>query len=122
MRRSFGALLWDMQKAGRRIREYTAGMSLEDYRQNTLVKSAVERNFMILGEAMVNAGKYFPTESEELGERRGVIGFRNQLVHCYEQIDDEKVWGIIHLYLPELVTKLDQLIPPLLAESPHTNS
>jgi uncharacterized protein with HEPN domain len=52
MQRDLGAYLWDMAKAIGHIQSFTAGMSYEEYIASSLVQSAVEREFEIIGEAM----------------------------------------------------------------------
>jgi uncharacterized protein with HEPN domain len=45
-------LLWDMLAAARRIEKFTLGKTFDDYRDDELLKSGVERQFEIIGEAM----------------------------------------------------------------------
>ena len=42
--------LFDMDKALRALRQFTAGKSVEIYRDDLLLQSAVERQFQIFGE------------------------------------------------------------------------
>ncbi|WP_250121471.1 HepT-like ribonuclease domain-containing protein [Chroococcidiopsis sp. CCMEE 29] len=42
------ASLWDMVQAVRRIQEFTANLSFEDYQESILIQSAVERQLEIL--------------------------------------------------------------------------
>jgi uncharacterized protein with HEPN domain len=37
---------------------------------------------------------------------RGVVAFRNLVVHQYWQVDLDRVWGIVKKDLPDLVRKL----------------
>jgi uncharacterized protein with HEPN domain/uncharacterized protein (DUF1778 family) len=45
------AYLWDMLQASQRIKNFSQNVSPEDYQQNILLQSAVERQLEILGEA-----------------------------------------------------------------------
>ena len=71
-----------------------------DYQNNMLLKRAIERNLEIIGEAvnkilMMDAD--FPIENA-----RKMVGLRNHIVHAYDNISDENIWGIIINHLPRL--------------------
>jgi len=44
--------LYDIQQAARRFQRFTADKTLDDYRNDELLQSAVERQFEIIGEAV----------------------------------------------------------------------
>jgi uncharacterized protein with HEPN domain len=50
-------LLYDMQQAAMAIAEFTAGKTLDDYRTDRMLRSAVERQFEIIGEALAQLTK-----------------------------------------------------------------
>ena len=52
--------LWDMQQAALNIERFTEGEDVETYRANVLLRSAVERQFEIIGEALRQALAPFP--------------------------------------------------------------
>ena len=52
MRSDVRALLYDIQNAIFRIEKYVAGMNYADYEKNEMARDAVERNFIIVGEAI----------------------------------------------------------------------
>lgn len=63
------------------------------YQENKMLRRAVEREFEIIGEAMNKLDKLnpeFPITSKEQ-----IIGLRNRVIHGYDKIDDEIVWGVI---------------------------
>jgi uncharacterized protein with HEPN domain len=41
-----------------------------------------------------------------------IIGFRHRLVHDYPRIELPKVWGVVQNYVPDLIAKLEPLVPP----------
>ena len=45
-------LLWDAQQAAERIARFTAGKGFTDYEADDLLRSAVERQFEVIGEAL----------------------------------------------------------------------
>ncbi|MBM3554684.1 MAG: hypothetical protein FJX47_03920 [Alphaproteobacteria bacterium] len=44
--------LWDARRAGEAIRAFVEGRDFADYRRNLMLRSAVERQFEIIGEAL----------------------------------------------------------------------
>jgi uncharacterized protein with HEPN domain len=44
--------LWDIGRARERILQFTAGRSFGDYTRDAMLRSAVERQFEIIGEAL----------------------------------------------------------------------
>ena len=82
--------------------------SYDNYRQNTLLKRAIERNLEIIGEAMNRILKEDPGFLIENSKR--IISLRNQIIHGYDSVSDESIWGIINLHIPKLKTEIDSLI------------
>lgn len=110
------AYLWDVQQAANAIEEFIAGLDAEGYAQNALVQAAVERQFEIIGEALNQLSKVSPELARQVPNLRGIIGFRNVLIHGYAAIDDARVWQITERSLPDLrkavSTLLAELGPP----------
>lgn len=107
MQRKLDVFLWETRKYAREIVDLTASLTLSEYKQDRL---AVERVFTILGECLVRMRKHFPNEFAMLDAGTPVVGFRNQLVHLYEQIGDEAVWQIIEDALPPMILQLTRMI------------
>ncbi|MEQ1891975.1 MAG: HepT-like ribonuclease domain-containing protein [Planctomycetota bacterium] len=103
-------LLHDMREAGRRVLEFTRGRTLADYRSDALLRSAVERQFEIIGEALSQLSKIDRETAEQIPERRGIISFRNILIHSYAAIDETLVWGVVESKLPEMLRTIDLLL------------
>ena len=96
----------DAVEACQKIQEYTAGHTLESYRQNSLRVDAVERRFEILGEAfnrIITADPSFRDHFPEVGK---IIGARNRIAHGYDTVDDEVVWTAAQDNVPALMDKL----------------
>lgn len=109
MKRDAKAYLHDIQEAGRHILEFTAGMSIEDYRRNEMLKAAVERKFAIIGEVLVRRREDYPELLKHLSNPEKVIGFRNVLVHGYHIVEDSTVWSAIESNLPVLLREVEIL-------------
>jgi uncharacterized protein with HEPN domain len=102
--------LFDMQEAVELIVRFTDGRSLDEYSADAMLRSAVERQFEILGEALGKLAKLDPTLAERISDHRRIIAFRNVLIHDYDAILDEVVWGVIETQLPSLRTLLSELL------------
>lgn len=75
----------------------------EEYKSDLKTKRAVERNLEIIGEAtnrILNKDSNF-----ELSNSRKIIGLRNRIIHGYDVISDELIWGIIN-DLPKLKSEV----------------
>ncbi|NTU70960.1 MAG: DUF86 domain-containing protein [Coriobacteriia bacterium] len=93
--------LADVLAAADAIDQFVEGETLESYRADLKLRSAVERQFEIIGEALNEGRTADPALIETIPRAGAIIGFRNQLIHGYSLVDDEIVWGNVEL-LPEL--------------------
>ena len=102
--------LWDIRDAAKLILESTAEISLEDYEENQLLRSAVERQFEIIGEATRRLANNDITIAEQITDYKTIIGFRNRIIHEYDNITNRTVWEIIQHNLPTLLTEVTNLL------------
>jgi uncharacterized protein with HEPN domain len=102
--------LFDMQQAAEHIARFTAGRTFEDYAADLMLRSAVERQFEILGEALGKLRKLDLELAGRIPDHRRIIAFRNVLVHGYDAILDEVVWGVVETQLPSLRVTLAKLL------------
>jgi uncharacterized protein with HEPN domain len=107
------AYLYDISVACARIAEFTAGRTIEDYRQDAMVRSAVERQFEIIGEALNLLRRDAPDTAGRISDASRIIAFRNRLIHGYATVSDEVVWGVIEASLPMLVRDVECLLTEL---------
>ena len=103
-------LLWDAQKAAERVARFTAGKSFADYEQDELLRSAVERQLEIVGEALSRLRRIDPATAATIRDIDRIVGFRNIVVHGYATLDDRIVWGIVESHVQALRVQLDKLI------------
>jgi uncharacterized protein with HEPN domain len=106
-------LLYDMKMSAERIGRFTVGKTLDDYLRDEYFRSAVERQFEIIGEAMARLIKRDRATAEKITEYRGIAGFRNALIHGYDSIDDDTTWRIITTKHPILLKEVSEMMPPL---------
>ena len=59
------------------------------------MRSSVEREFIIIGEAMAALSRTMPETFASITHARRIVDFRNQLTHEYPTVDDALVWAII---------------------------
>jgi uncharacterized protein with HEPN domain len=92
--RSPAAYLSDVIAACDGIETVLAGVDLAAYQRDRAVRSAVEREFTIIGEAVNALTRREPDLATGVSHARLIVGFRNQLVHDYASVDDETVYAI----------------------------
>lgn len=92
------------------VLEQTAGRTLAEYEGDLLLRSAVERSFEIIGEALARIERTDPATAGRISEYRKIIGFRNRLAHGYETTDHAVVWAIIQGALPVLKGEVEGLL------------
>jgi uncharacterized protein with HEPN domain len=105
-----GKLLWDAGKAVERIERFIRGKSFSDYQADDLLRSAVERQFEIIGEALNQLRRVDPAAASTIPDLPRIVGFRNVLIHGYATVDDRVVWGVVESSLAPLRESLAQLL------------
>ena len=71
-----------------------------------MLRAAVERQFEIVGEALVQLAKLDEKLAARISEHRRIIAFRNILIHGYADVDDRLVWDVVETKLPVLRREL----------------
>ena len=110
MERDPRAFLWDVQQAALAIEQFIHGLDATSYADNALVRSAVERQFEIVGEALNRLSKVSPDLAQKIPNLREIIGLRNILIHGYASIDHARVWKIAVDLAPELKAVVSALL------------
>lgn len=111
MKADIPAPLHDVRCAGCAIRDFVAGKTFADYVSDELLRSAVERKFQIMGEALTRIKREEPALIERIRDGNSIIAFRNILVHGYDSIDDRIVWNVIEEDLAALIADVERLLP-----------
>jgi uncharacterized protein with HEPN domain len=102
--------LFDISRACQRLKDFTAGKALVDYSADAMLRSAVERQFEIIGEALNQALRQEPALGRRISDTSRIVAFRNQLIHGYAEIADDVVWGVLETDLPEISREVDALL------------
>ncbi len=102
--------LFDIKLAIEEIDSYFENepRNFDNYKRNSLLKRAIERNLEIIGEALNRILREDPDFPIENAKR--IIGLRNQIIHGYDSISDENIWGILTIHLPKLKSNIASLI------------
>ena len=103
-------LLEDVRDAAAFVRQATEGKTLDDYRNDRLLRQAIERNFEIIGEAVGRLAKADPATASKIGDYQQIISFRNVLIHGYDLVDEAQVWQVIRTNLPTLEAEVSALL------------
>ena len=74
--------LWDALQAAERAGRFVQGKTFADYLQDELLRSAVERQVEIVGEALGQLRKVDPTTAATIADLPQAVGLRNVLVHA----------------------------------------
>ena len=117
MKRDPRAFLSDVIEAGQAIQQAVAGINLDDYCNRRLIRSSVEREFTIIGEALNQLSQRDKDRFAQIDQAPQIISFRNKLTHEYAIINDQLVWGVIQNSLPALLKKCIQLLSDLEGET-----
>jgi len=110
MRLEARKLLYDVQQAAQLVRRFTQGLSLADYSADPMVRSAVERQLEIIGEALGKLARFDSDLAAKVGDFRRIIAFRNLLIHGYDSVADDVVWGVVEKDVPPLLENLAGLL------------
>lgn len=94
------------------IETYTRNVDIDEFTDNSMMRFACIKQIEIIGEASNHVTKATQVRFEEI-EWRKIIGLRNIVVHEYFGIDFEVIWGIIKSDIPDLKTKIENILNQL---------
>ena len=103
--------LWDMLESAKGVQTMISGMRFDQYCTDRRTKRAVEREIEIIGEAARKVSDAFQKAHPEVPWRK-IISQRHKLAHEYGEIQDEILWRVATLHVPDLIRKLAPLVPP----------
>jgi uncharacterized protein with HEPN domain len=104
------AWLYDILNAIREIEGFFVDTpkDFHHYQSDLRTKRAVERNIEIIGEAMNRILK--KNDSFEISNARKLVDVRNRIIHGYDSVSDEVIWGILIRHLPILHDEVEKLL------------
>lgn len=110
MERTINKTLEDILSAISEIDSFfeTRSKRYEVYLSDVCLRRAVERNVTIIGEAMNRLLKLAP--DIEITAARRIVDTRNYVIHGYDSVTDDIMWGIIIRHLPLLKAEVEKLL------------
>lgn len=80
----------------------------EIYQNDLKTKRAVERNIEIIGEAMSRILK--EDNHIQISNSKKIVDVRNRIIHGYDSVSDDVIWGIVIKNLPVLQKEVGDLL------------
>ena len=102
--------LYDIEQAIKEIESYVAHKTYEQFTSESMLQSAIERQFEIIGEALCRIRKADEHFLSKIADADKIIGFRNVIAHGYDIIDAKIVWDAMRFNLPKLKTEIQKLL------------
>ena len=102
--------LFDILSSINEIESYFVNQSMQfqNYQKDLRTKRAVERNVEIIGEAM---NRILKENSEiQISDSRKIVAVRNRIIHGYDSVSDEVIWGIVIKQLPILKAEVEKML------------
>lgn len=121
MTRKTKCYLWDMLQAIDAVFQYTAGKQLVDYRNDPMLRDAVERRLIVITEALTQLDRLGVTLSGRISDYKEIIGLRIILVHGYHKVEDGAIWQIVEKDLASLRDEISPLLAEYLPAAPDSD-
>ena len=102
--------LHDAVRACEAIQEFVSDVVFAEYRNDLLLRSGVERQLEIIGEALGQAANEGEEIEEQIPAIPRIVALRNRVIHGYDTVDDEIVWDIVQNNVPTLRDQLQDLL------------
>jgi len=104
------AYLWDMYQAALEISHFVTSMRFYDFENNKMVRYAVERQLLVIGEAANHVSESFKARHPHI-PWKSIIAQRNILAHEYGEILVERIWRVATEKIPEFIKAIEPLVP-----------
>lgn len=99
-----------IEQAGRRVIAYTQGVTYGEYLEDDMRSAAVERQLIIIGEALRRLERLDWNTAQQIADRRRIIKSRNALVHRFEHVRHTRVWIAAQINLPRMLGEVESLL------------
>jgi len=96
--------------ACRALEQFVEARTFDEYEQNLMLRSVVERQLEVIGEALGQARQADETLETRLPKLPRIVALRNRVIHGYDTVDDEIIWDIVQTNVPGLEEQLTALL------------
>jgi len=79
-----------------------------EFQEDLKTQRAIERNIEIIGEAVGRILKLSPDFPVQ--NARKIVDTRNRIIHGYDSVSKDIIWGIVIRDLPKLETEIKRLL------------
>jgi uncharacterized protein with HEPN domain len=101
--------LKDIEQAIAEIRSFIQDIQdFKKFQSDLKTKRAVERNIEIIGEAMSRILKADP--GIQISHSEKIVATRNRIIHGYDAVSEEILWGIVTNSLADLEQEVNELL------------
>lgn len=97
-----------IRDAAKKILKYCEKRTFDDFVTDDMLHDGVLRNFQVIGEAAKRVPDDIRTQHPEIPWQH-MAGFRNVVVHDYDDLNIETIWFTIENDIPELLRAIEQL-------------
>lgn len=94
------------------MEDFTFDMAFEQFREDPKTVAAVERKFLVIGEAAVRLGRDAPLIVADVPWRQ-IRDLGNLLRHAYDKVDLEIIWRTVTDDLPPLKAAVSKALRAL---------
>ena len=102
--------LYEIERASSSILEIADGKTFEDYERDWMLRGAIEREFMIIGEAMARLEHRHPDVAARITDRAAILKVRDALAYEHRGTNQPTVWGAVGASLPTLRREVEALM------------
>ncbi|CAG1006260.1 hypothetical protein PHYC_03307 [Phycisphaerales bacterium] len=104
------AYLYDMLQAARWVAEFVKGRTFDEFVNDVLLRSAVERQIEIVGEAAWRVSEATRAVNPAIPWTK-IAGQRHRIIHEYGQLDYAILWRVATDHVPALIRELERIVP-----------
>ena len=115
--RSWLLYIEDMIEFGERVLSYNEGLDQDQFLADQRTYDATLRNIELIGEAATHVPGQVRKDYPGIAWRR-IVGIRNRVAHGYLGIDDDVVWDVIRVDVPDLLPRLRTVLQDARTEAP----
>lgn len=105
------AYLLDMLIAAKEVRQFSAGLSWEDFQNSSLHQHAIAKALENIGEAARRVSDETKAAHPEVPWNQ-IVALRHRIAHDYFHLDLMRIWQIVQEDVPALIERIEPLVPP----------